>query len=277
MLLPQSGNVSKSFKEQVLAAMNQDEVTIALRNDDLIVKYGTLEYKKVDPLSERLLFVKQKLRYLGRLLLSIRNIVNAPISLRECIHPSKFQMIQTAVQDISGNDASKPGTKQSIVVKIGYGLKKCATICEVDAIKSGNSENERAANEFLKLCDMEWLHKNSMHALRPAADSKLSLKDQDKIRMKQNSCKQLSKKKATDQKKRKVLGVRVPWSAKEKAAVQKYFKTHILSDKIPRAHECEDARKQYPILCDRSWRCIKYCVYNMLSCIKNNRRKQKTQ
>jgi len=65
----------------------------------------------------------------------------------------------------------------------------------------------------------------------------------------------------------------VPWSVEEKEAVKKYFKAHTMFGKSGRMHECEDAKKKYPVLCKRSWRHIKDCVKNLTDSYKKQKQK----
>jgi len=40
LLLPYSSEASEEFKRDIMRAMHQDEVTTAMRTDDLIMKFG---------------------------------------------------------------------------------------------------------------------------------------------------------------------------------------------------------------------------------------------
>ena len=55
------------------------------------------------------------------------------------------------------------------------------------------------------------------------------------------------------------------WTTKENAAIWREFKQHIIKKKVPGKEECEAAMaSSKPILDGRSWKSIKFKVYNII-------------
>ena len=53
------------------------------------------------------------------------------------------------------------------------------------------------------------------------------------------------------------------WTQEEKDAVRKRMKKFLDSGTVPRKHECEELLREEPALSRRTWKEVKYCVYNM--------------
>ena len=59
------------------------------------------------------------------------------------------------------------------------------------------------------------------------------------------------------------------WTADENAAIWNDFKQHIIKKSVPGKAECEAAiASNKPILDDRTWKCVKYKVYNIIQGVK---------
>jgi hypothetical protein len=96
-LLPTSVTTTKVFKENILDKLSADAVSMAVRNDKDIVKFGTKLFTKVARDVHQYSYVRQKVRELGRFLIQVRK--KGYGSLRDCIKPSTFPDVVTAVQE----------------------------------------------------------------------------------------------------------------------------------------------------------------------------------
>ena len=54
------------------------------------------------------------------------------------------------------------------------------------------------------------------------------------------------------------------WTAEKKDAIKRQLSHYLVFNKVPQKHEAEKARACEPELKNRSWRDIKYYVYNQL-------------
>ena len=83
--------------------MKSDEITIAAKTDNLIVKYGTHLTEKVG--GERLHAVSQGMRQLGRLLLYLReksSTGSSAMGLEHFMKPEHFDLIIASVKLLCG-------------------------------------------------------------------------------------------------------------------------------------------------------------------------------
>ena len=169
LLLPYSCEAGEDFKREVMSTMHQDEVTAAMRTDDLIMKFGTRLFFKHGHLVHRKQYIRDRLRQVGRLLLYMRNTVESISSLTDCIVPDMFAHVVKSVRSICGFDEEAHiYTVPSLALKMGYCLKECTKIEINCCTVKGPSAAEKKARyeEFLLLCDREWSHEISSHALR---------------------------------------------------------------------------------------------------------------
>ena len=169
LLLPYSCEAGEDFKREVMSTMHQDEVTAAMRTDDLIMKFGTRLFFKHGHLVHRKQYIRDRLRQVGRLLMHMRNTVGSISSLTDCIVPDMFAHVVKSVRSICGFDEKAHiYTVPSLALKMGYSLKECTKIEINCCTVKGPSAAEKKARyeEFLLLCDREWSHEISSHALR---------------------------------------------------------------------------------------------------------------
>lgn len=111
--------------------MKSDEVTIAAKNDELIMKYGANTVEKLG--GDRLHEVSQGLRQLSRLLIDLRrnNTETTLMTLKDFIKPQYFDKIIISVKNVCGFEESgktKIVGVPSLAVKLGYSLEKCMAI-----------------------------------------------------------------------------------------------------------------------------------------------------
>lgn len=67
---------------------------------------------------------------------------------------------------------------------------------------------------------------------------------------------------------RKVLK-KNPWTVDEKNSVLDYFSNEINLGIVPKKQKCMACIKQHPVLSNRSWSQIKFCVYNKIQIFKS--------
>jgi hypothetical protein len=157
MLLPSSCNASAGFKKNVLSTMLRDEVSILVRNDDIIMRFGEKYYSGTTHLSHLWTHCSEKMRELGRLVIAIRKIDGTVKYLTDCINPSKFLIVLQAVRQLCGwNESTNMYVTPSLAVKLGFSIKKCAMIVKSGAIIEDQTEIRRLADDFLYLCEAEW-------------------------------------------------------------------------------------------------------------------------
>ena len=168
LLLPFSPDASVGLKRDILSVMHQDDVTTALRLDSLIMKFGSRLHFKHGHLPHRWQYIRDRLRQMGRLLVKMRKLM-AVKCLTDCLVPEHFASVVKSVRSISGFDEeTHMYTTPSLALKIGHSLKECVRIEINSCTVQGYSavEKKQKFEQFLSLCDNEWGHEVSSHALR---------------------------------------------------------------------------------------------------------------
>ena len=120
--------------------------------------------------TESFIYISQKIRTLARLVLNCReNSKDHYCYLENLLKPEKFDDLVDSTNEISGYDSKsdKPRfTVPSLALKIGYALKKCATLqCGV-AIRKKDKNMVEDLKFFNELVSSERSLKISLTALR---------------------------------------------------------------------------------------------------------------
>ena len=176
LLLPFSSEASDGLKNDVISVMNQDVVTAAVRMDDLIMKFGSRLHFTHGHIRHRWQYIRERIRQLGRLLLKVRKACSSVRCLMDCILPENFHVVVKCVRYLSGFDEeTHTYATPSLALKIGHSLKECARIQISSCTVRGQPAQEKLKyEEFLSLCDSEWSHEISSHALRSLHQRKFS-------------------------------------------------------------------------------------------------------
>ena len=166
LLLPFSSEASEGLKRDIMTAMNQDDVTSVVRVDDLIMKFGSRLHFKHSHVKHRFPYIKERIRQMGRFLLEVKKTVSVGC-LADCLDPQYFDSVVTAVRSVCGFSEDEHVYKTpSLALKIGHSLKECTRIQINNCALQGLVENKQKYKQFLSLCDTEWCHEISSHALR---------------------------------------------------------------------------------------------------------------
>lgn len=157
---------------QVLQNMNADKTHLVVRNDSLILKYGE-KLLKVGKEQHNRHYVGQKMRELGRLLITVRDLDKDVMSLHDIIMPSKFSLVVKAVKSVAGfDDELKVYRTPSLALKLGASLKKCSKIVKAEALMTNDDSKSKEADHFHQVCDMEWCDQVSFVALKTLREQK---------------------------------------------------------------------------------------------------------
>eukprot|EP00057_Strongylocentrotus_purpuratus_P022884 XP_011677358.1 PREDICTED: uncharacterized protein LOC105444594 isoform X2 [Strongylocentrotus purpuratus] len=167
MLLPMPKEVPVRLRDEVFSRMTHDDVSLAVRHDDLIIKLGGHLLSKFQDSNNHYNYVGQKLREMGRLLLQMRSIRPSINCLSDTIDPKVFDDVVRAVNKIAGLDESSGKYKTpSLALKVGHSLKKCSRFLMAEALKNGDTGQKERAEQFGELCSLEWAEKVSTGALK---------------------------------------------------------------------------------------------------------------
>ena len=158
LMLPVPNNMSKAFLHNVVYKMVDDKESECVRNDTLILKFGEIKYNKKDVAEHTANNVSSGMRLLARLVLKVRQLSGNSISkLSEIITCSNFDMLVSAVKDLSMyEENSNQYKKGSVALKLGYSIKKCAEIMQVEANKKDDSITAKRCKTFLSVFNSSW-------------------------------------------------------------------------------------------------------------------------
>ena len=154
MLLPVHPEVSDALKK--IFERFKVDVSICLKLDPTIIKYGNVLCRKHYNNSDQTYHISNKLRELGRLLLKMRSTKEVKI-LEHIINPSLFPLIVKSVTEMCGwNEELKQIETPSLGIKLGQLMKKVAFLIKGEAIINGQLEKRKMADDFLSILEMRW-------------------------------------------------------------------------------------------------------------------------
>ncbi|XP_056003954.1 uncharacterized protein LOC125662207 isoform X6 [Ostrea edulis] len=175
LLLPASNSIHAGLKEKVFGKMVRDEVTIAARNDAIILKVGEKLYQKHGHLTHLYSHISQKMRELGRFLICAKTQDLSINCLNDIIDPEKFPLAVKSTKVLCEfNEVTNTYKNPSLALKLGHLLKKCAKVAKSEALINGDVEGGSRADNFLTLCENEWTDEISSSALQTLTRNKMN-------------------------------------------------------------------------------------------------------
>ena len=172
LLMPIPGTTQEEDSEllrKVINGMRSDSIALIVRNDWLLTRYGLSQVKKNGFDCDRHNYIREKLREMGRLLDSLREQTRfKSYSLKDFITPSSFPAIVSATHSLSGYSGAATSNYgiPSLALKLGHGLKACATLLMAHALENEDSVLHKKCEDYLKLHEMKWNEEVSSQALR---------------------------------------------------------------------------------------------------------------
>ena len=99
--------------------------------------------------------------------MTARKLDNTIRWLKDCLSPSKFDVVVAAVKIVAGFDEkSHTYAVPSLPLKLGHSLHDCANITKVEAMKKNDTEALTSAGHFIDLYQIQWAKRVSTHASR---------------------------------------------------------------------------------------------------------------
>ncbi|XP_040909011.1 uncharacterized protein LOC121191726 isoform X2 [Toxotes jaculatrix] len=139
---------------EILKNLKKDEISSVVWNDSYILQLAqcSMDGRK----TKRAEDIKQRLRQMGRLLLTLRQ--KSISSFEDAIKPENFSKVAEAVRELAGfNEETKSCDRPSLQLKLENSLKKIGEIKFARAVKEDAAkETMHEAQTFLKLCANEW-------------------------------------------------------------------------------------------------------------------------
>ena len=154
--------------------MEQDKLTLVIRNDPLILKLGEHYVSAAGHTNNSNHYISQKMREAARLLSTARSFSSHITTAKDLVKPRNFDsVVEAALKCSHFNDTTFEFSTPSLARKHGHILNRMAEIVDAEALKNGVFDNDRSsAAGFKRLMQLEWPSRVSSHALRQAANSK---------------------------------------------------------------------------------------------------------
>lgn len=167
---------STNFVFNISSKLRDDIVGEYCKNDNMILQFGAMQFEKYGCTQSEL--IRQSMRQLGRFTLKMREMDNSKNRLSDYLFPEKFDQIIQAVKLLCVTHQSIDKRPQfdvpSLALKIGYALKKCASIKRGISLKGGNLKGNETLLSFLSLMDLEWNVRISSNALATLYNRKMN-------------------------------------------------------------------------------------------------------
>ncbi|XP_073719998.1 uncharacterized protein [Misgurnus anguillicaudatus] len=159
---------------KILGNMKNDDISSVVRNDFLILQLSQSLYNKHGSDPTKFEYIRQKVREVGRLLLSMKKKF-AILSFEDALKPNNFYKVIEAVKDVAGYEEKSHSYKTpSLALKLGHSLNKIADIILCRAIAGEDDALTKAAERFKRLCSSEWAEHVSHAALATLSKSKFN-------------------------------------------------------------------------------------------------------
>ncbi|KYN17825.1 hypothetical protein ALC57_09863 [Trachymyrmex cornetzi] len=142
---------NKILKTIVFPVLRDDEITLAIRYDQLIILYGNelcLKYR----LQHQHDIIRFRLRLLGRYLISLRTKNEDIINFASLYDPKFYDVAIAAVNHVAGFDEDKNVYKvPSVAFNLGTYIKHVEEILIKECIKNHDPMKMKLVKDFLKL------------------------------------------------------------------------------------------------------------------------------
>lgn len=156
---------------KMICEMNQDEVTLAVRTDRCIIKFGEHLYNKLGSDKSRHEYIRQKMREVARLLCHARK-AGYLHGAQDFFTPANFNHVIQAVKDTCGfNEDDHVFKIPSLALKLGHSLKKMANIVECTALIAEDHHGVENVKKFKQVYDTKWNECVSACALKNLRES----------------------------------------------------------------------------------------------------------
>ncbi|KAK7132910.1 hypothetical protein R3I93_019232 [Phoxinus phoxinus] len=156
----------------VLGKMHKDDVSTAIRNDHYLLQFAQSLFNKHGSDRSKHEYIRQKVRELGRLLVTLRHTTRIH-NMEEAIKPGNFFVLTSAVKKVSGFDHENNTFKApSLALKIGHSLRKISDLIMCRALMEEDQEGIDSIRRFHTLHETKWSELVSHSALSNLSEAK---------------------------------------------------------------------------------------------------------
>ncbi|XP_051949039.1 uncharacterized protein LOC127620015 isoform X3 [Xyrauchen texanus] len=156
---------------RMIGCMNDDEIGRVVRNDFGLLEFAQSLYTRHGHDKTKHEYMRQKLRELGRFLLTLRNKIPSA-TLEDAIKPANFMNVIKAVKETAGFHTDQHSFQRpSLALKIGHSLLKISEILHCHALIAEDTELTKCAEAFQQLYKAKWSEYISHRALCTISDA----------------------------------------------------------------------------------------------------------
>lgn len=112
---------SKEYISYIVTKLRDDDVGKVCREDNLIMRYGALQFEKYHMTQNEL--IRQNMRQLGRFLIQLKNKVSGIKKLSDCLHSQKFDEVVKATKSLCINQTPVLNRSEFHLISDGIFLK----------------------------------------------------------------------------------------------------------------------------------------------------------
>ena len=192
---------AREVRECVLSRMNHDDIYRAVKKDKLILRFGAVLIKKLG--KAKALDISQRMRQLGRLLITLLQMDSAKSGLENFISGECFDTVIQATEELCGvmtmDDGRRAFKIPSFAVRLGHLLVKIGNVKRGCALRSKNDSDHLDADNFLSLMKSEWTDAVSscaLNTLKRRKDHEVQILPltEDLVKVKDHMVKEMDKK-----------------------------------------------------------------------------------
>lgn len=144
-----------TLKNTVFPVLREDEVTRAIRYDELIILYGNKLCTKYKAQHQHDM-IRARLRLLGRFLLALRSINNNIDDFKSLYHPKIYDDCISAINIVAGyNDNEKIYKTPAVAANLSTLIKHVGNLLITEYIKQEDTEKKKLVKDFLKLLTVD--------------------------------------------------------------------------------------------------------------------------
>ncbi|XP_074035171.1 uncharacterized protein isoform X2 [Leptinotarsa decemlineata] len=147
---------STVLRGNIFPVLNEDDVTDAIRYDDLVITYANYLCRKytAEHHSQQ---IRSNMRAIGRLILAMREINPQINNLTDAFDPSKVDLIIEGIERVAGLDEisnlyRSPATAMLLTTE----LKKICKLMEIEFIKKQDDEGKKRMEDLYLLFNLEF-------------------------------------------------------------------------------------------------------------------------
>ncbi|XP_073842168.1 uncharacterized protein [Musca autumnalis] len=249
---------NQNMKTSIFPVLMNDEITRALRYDELIIKYGNRLSEKL-PHARHHEQIRGSLRLLGRFKLELIKLAPDITEMKDIFTPSLFDRIREAFRKTAKWDNKQGFATPAVAAHLSSLIKNCAKLQGNEFIQRHEDNKKSLLDEFVSL----WVEKNPVTVdtkiLRYQENQGTALSDEE-LCSGSNTTNPGETTNATSTSFGKIKRTR--WTKEEKRAINEIFGDIFALERLPSLMECAEAIKNNNALRQRTPPQIKTWIDN---------------